>query len=227
MYKAEDILKQPQFLTLNLKDISNANRWSLAVNELVIKDEYFNEVKSLLEQAYKMDNDFFNELVNPPRSFQGAFIKAVLTIKTSNIVTTSLQWKCPRCNTLLTKGALGKFVFPGDNTDSLLGSSTCEACRAKFDHADIYGGRYDFQPADVTGQESTANCSDCGKALYNESFFDLHDIASRQAAVNAGLGFKCKKCKTPFCFDCLSSAPLHPTTGGRACPKCGGAIITL
>lgn len=60
------------------------------------------------------------------------------------VTTDCKYWKCPSCGEVLEKGGLGMFMFPGDDTDKILGTSTCSKCGAGFSQSDVYGGAYDF-----------------------------------------------------------------------------------
>jgi hypothetical protein len=53
-------------------------------------------------------------------------------------------------------------------------------------------------------------------------------IQSTIAMIEKDRGFKCNRCGGTYCVDCLMNfAPLHPTSGGKACFSCGGAFSEL
>jgi len=62
-------------------------------------------------------------------------------------ITSCRLWKCPSCGEVLEKGALGKVVHPGEPASRIVGTATCGKCGAKYSQSDVYGGRYDYDPA--------------------------------------------------------------------------------
>lgn len=47
------------------------------------------------------------------------------------------------------------------------------------------------------------------------------------SSIEDSRGYQCQKCGRPYCTSCLMKAPQHATTGGRACPRCGGEFGLL
>ena len=139
-------------------------------------------------------------------------------------VTSCKDWKCPKCGAALEKPSLGTVITPGEDVRVLFGTATCPSCGSQYKQSDVYGGRYDI-PASLplTSKNATA-CSVCDRKIAPSSEFDLSTTASRIGATRGGLGFRCSSCGKQYCFSCLETAPQHPATGGRACPKCGAAI---
>jgi hypothetical protein len=60
-------------------------------------------------------------------------------------VTACKIWKCPNCQEVLKKGALGTIWQSGDPIVKVAGTGTCLKCGAQFSQADIYGGHYDVE----------------------------------------------------------------------------------
>ena len=82
---------------------------------------------------------------------------------------------------------------------------------------------YDIRPAAVSVTAEKVPCCICGTPTYRGSEFDLTTPASREAAINGGIGFQCQNqnCCAVFCFSCISEAATLPIGKGKACRKCG------
>lgn len=82
--------------------------------------------------------------------------------RSDSVVSSCKQWRCPGCNVLLEKGALGTVWFPGDSIDKVHGTGTCPNCGRSFPQADIYGAKYDYE--EQAGAR-TETCPGCGANL--------------------------------------------------------------
>jgi len=140
-------------------------------------------------------------------------------------VTKNKNWQCPSCEAILEKPSIGTLIIPGETVSGISGYAHCPQCGGQFWQADVYAGCYDICAAVPDGSSVASQvCVCCTRNVYPSSAFDLSSLASRIAATEGGLGFKCQSCSQTFCAPCLSDAPRHSATGGRACLSCGGAL---
>jgi hypothetical protein len=59
-------------------------------------------------------------------------------------VSSNRMWRCPNCQSVLTKGALGMAVVPGEDISHVSGTGTCDNCHSVFAQSDVYRGLYDL-----------------------------------------------------------------------------------
>ncbi|MGQ9731387.1 MAG: hypothetical protein ACUVX8_08940 [Candidatus Zipacnadales bacterium] len=78
--------------------------------------------------------------------------EAVRQQETTGRVTSCRLWKCPNCGELLEKTGLGTLWMPSDPLSKVAGTATCGRCGSEFSQSEVYGGRFDVQPAATVGQ---------------------------------------------------------------------------
>ena len=59
-------------------------------------------------------------------------------------VSANRHWRCPGCNALLEKKALGVVWQPGEDVAKVTGTATCDKCGQVAAQADVYGGHFDY-----------------------------------------------------------------------------------
>lgn len=80
----------------------------------------------------------------------------------SRKVTEQRKWRCPSCNVLLEKGALGVVWLPGEELSKVHGTATCDKCGNSVLQTDVYGGKYDYVESQGT---RTVVCPGCNANL--------------------------------------------------------------
>lgn len=53
----------------------------------------------------------------------------------------------------------------------------------------------------------------------------MENMQNKAAKLEGDKAIQCKSCGKIYCVDCLAKyAPMHPTSGGKACFSCGGSL---